>query len=70
MASPSQSAITSQPLTCGHVECPRVNQQFTLHLLGVDLGELSKPDVIADAQPDLAPRGGEGGEAVAGTQGV
>lgn len=57
-------------LTCGHVESPGVDQQFAAHLLGVDLGELSEPDVIADAQADLAPGGGERGEVVAGAQGV
>ena len=57
-------------LTCGHVEGPGVHQQFAVPLLGVDLGQLREPDVIADAQAHLAPGGRERGELVTGAQGV
>ena len=57
-------------LTCGHVEGPGVDQQSAVHGLGVDLGQLGKPDVVADAEPNLTPRGREGGKLGAGTQRV
>ena len=57
-------------LTCGHVKRPWVHQQFAVPLLGVDLGQLREPDVIADAQAHLAPGGRERGEVIAGAQGV
>ena len=66
-----QCGLRRQPqLTCGHVEGPGVDQQSAVHGLGVDLGQLGKPDVVADAEPNLTPRGREGGKLGARTQRV
>ena len=55
--------------TSGHVESSRVNKQLATFLC-INLGQLSKSDVIANTHPNLTPWGWESGEVVARTEGI